>query len=184
MSADLSDTSRRMNGAISSLESDFQGLRTGRASTGMLDPIQVDAYGSKMPVNQLGNISAPEPRLLTVQVWDQSMVAAVEKAIRESDLGLNPQTEGNVIRLPIPDLSAERRTELAKVAGKYAEATRVAIRNVRRDAIEMVRKMEKDGEFGEDERHGLEGQIQKLTDEAVSKVDSMLAAKESDIKTV
>ncbi|MGC6485790.1 MAG: ribosome recycling factor [Candidatus Puniceispirillales bacterium] len=184
MSADLSDTSRRMNGAISSLESDFQGLRTGRASTGMLDPIQVDAYGSKMPVNQLGNISAPEPRLLTVQVWDQSMVAAVEKAIRESDLGLNPQTEGNVIRLPIPDLSAERRTELAKVAGKYAEATRVAIRNVRRDAIEMVRKMEKDGEFGEDERHGLEGQIQKLTDEAVGKVDSMLAAKESDIKTV
>ena len=184
MSADLSDTSRRMNGAVASLESDFQGLRTGRASTGMLDPISVDAYGSKMPVNQLGNISAPEPRMLTIQVWDQSMVAAVEKAIRESDLGLNPQTEGNLIRLPIPDLSAERRTELAKVAGKYAEQTRVAIRNVRRDAIEMVRKMEKDGEFGEDERHGLEGQIQKLTDEAVAKVDSMLAAKESDIKTV
>ena len=184
MSADLSDTSRRMNGAVASLESDFQGLRTGRASTGMLDPIAVDAYGSKMPVNQLGNISAPEPRMLTIQVWDQSMVAAVEKAIRESDLGLNPQTEGNLIRLPIPDLSAERRTELAKVAGKYAEQTRVAIRNVRRDAIEMVRKMEKDGEFGEDERHGLEGQIQKLTDEAVAKVDSMLAAKESDIKTV
>jgi len=184
MSADLSDTSRRMNGAVASLESDFQGLRTGRASTGMLDPISVDAYGSKMPVNQLGNISAPEPRMLTIQVWDQSMVAAVEKAIRESDLGLNPQTEGNLIRLPIPDLSAERRAELAKVAGKYAEQTRVAIRNVRRDSIEMVRKMEKDGEFGEDERHGLEGQIQKLTDEAVAKVDSMLAAKESDIKTV
>ena len=122
--------------------------------------------------------------MLTIQVWDQSMVAAVEKAIRESDLGLNPQTEGNLIRLPIPDLSAERRAELAKVAGKYAEQTRVAIRNVRRDSIEMVRKMEKDGEFGEDERHGLEGQIQKLTDEAVAKVDSMLAAKESDIKTV
>ena len=184
MSADLSDTSRRMNGAITSLESDFQGLRTGRASTGMLDPITVDAYGSKMPVNQLGNISAPEPRMLSIQVWDQSMVAAVEKAIRESDLGLNPQTEGNLIRLPIPDLSAERRIELAKVAGKYAEQTRVAIRNVRRDSIEMVRKMEKDGEFGEDERHGLEQQIQKLTDEAVAKVDSMLAAKESDIKTV
>lgn len=184
MSADLSDTSRRMNGAVASLESDFQGLRTGRASTGMLDPIAVDAYGSKMPVNQLGNISAPEPRMLTIQVWDQSMVAAVEKAIRESDLGLNPQTEGNLIRLPIPDLSAERRAELAKVAGKYAEQTRVAIRNVRRDSIEMVRKMEKDGEFGEDERHSLEGQIQKLTDEAVAKVDSMLAAKESDIKTV
>ena len=127
MSADLSDTSRRMNGAVASLESDFQGLRTGRASTGMLDPISVDAYGSKMPVNQLGNISAPEPRMLTIQVWDQSMVAAVEKAIRESDLGLNPQTEGNLIRLPIPDLSAERRAELAKVAGKYAEQTRVAI---------------------------------------------------------
>ena len=125
MTMDLNDTTRRMEGAVSSLESDFQGLRTGRASISMLDPITADAYGSKMPINQLGNISAPEARLLTVQVWDQSMVAPVEKAIRESDLGLNPQTEGNLIRLPIPDLSAERRAELAKVASKYAEQARI-----------------------------------------------------------
>ena len=184
MTMDLSDTTRRMEGAVSSLESDFQGLRTGRASISMLDPITADAYGSKMPINQLGNISAPEARLLTVQVWDQGMVAAVEKAIRESDLGLNPQTEGNLIRLPIPDLSAERRAELAKVASKYAEQGRIAIRNIRRDAIETARKLEKDGEFGEDERHGLEAKIQKLTDDFVAKIDAMLASKEADIKTV
>ena len=184
MTMDLNDTTRRMEGAVSSLESDFQGLRTGRASIIMLDPITADAYGSNMPINQLGNISAPEARLLTVQVWDQSMVAPVEKAIRESDLGLNPQTEGNLIRLPIPDLSAERRAELAKVASKYAEQGRIAIRNIRRDAIETARKLEKDGEFGEDERHGLEAKIQKLTDDFVAKVDTMLASKEADIKTV
>ena len=184
MTMDLNDTTRRMEGAVSSLESDFQGLRTGRASISMLDPITADAYGSKMPINQLGNISAPEARLLTVQVWDQSMVAPVEKAIRESDLGLNPQTEGNLIRLPIPDLSAERRAELAKVASKYAEQGRIAIRNIRRDAIETARKLEKDGEFGEDERHGLEAKIQKLTDDFVTKIDAMLASKEADIKTV
>ena len=184
MTMDLNDTTRRMEGAVSSLESDFQGLRTGRASISMLDPITADAYGSKMPINQLGNISAPEARLLTVQVWDQSMVAPVEKAIRESDLGLNPQTEGNLIRLPIPDLSAERRAELAKVASKYAEQGRIAIRNIRRDAIETARKLEKDGEFGEDERHGLEAKIQKLTDDFVAKIDAMLTSKEADIKTV
>lgn len=184
MSMDLTDTQRRMEGAVASLETDFQGLRTGRASISMLDPVMADAYGSKMPINQLGNISAPEARLLTVQVWDQSMVAVVEKGIRESDLGLNPQTEGNLIRIPIPDLSAERRAELAKVAGKYAEQTRISIRNVRRDAIEAARKMEKDGDFGEDERHGIEGKIQKLTDDFVGKVDAMLSSKEADIKTV
>ncbi len=184
MSADLTDITRRMKGAVSSLETDFAGLRTGRASTAMLDPVQVDAYGSKMPINQLGNISAPESRLLTVQVWDQTMGAAVEKALRESDLGLNPQTEGALIRLPIPDLSAERRVELAKVAGKYAEQARVAVRNVRRDGIDMVRKMEKDGDFGEDERHSLEARIQKMTDDAIAEIDTMLASKETDIKTV
>ena len=184
MSADLNDINRRMKGAVASTEADFQGLRTGRASTAMLEPIQVDAYGSKMPINQLGNISAPEARLLTIQVWDQSMVESVEKAIRESDLGLNPQTEGALIRLPIPDLSADRREELAKVASKYAEQGRVAVRNVRRDAIDMVRKMEKDGEFGEDERHSLETQIQKMTDDFIAEIDSMLASKENDIKTV
>ena len=181
---DLTDTQRRMKGAVSSLENDFAGLRTGRASISMLDPVSADAYGSKMPINQLGNISAPEARMLTVQVWDQTMVAAVEKAIRESDLGLNPQTEGNLIRLPIPDLSAERRAELAKVASKYAEQARIAIRNVRRDSIENARKLEKDGEFGEDERHGLEAKIQKMTDDFVGKVDAMLSSKEADIKTV
>jgi len=184
MSLNLDDTKRRMQGAIAALETEFQGLRTGRASAGMLEPITVDAYGAKMPINQVGNISVPEARLLTVQVWDQSMTAAVEKAIRESDLGLNPQAEGSLIRIPVPDLSSERREELAKVAGKYAEAARVSIRNVRRDAIEQVRKGEKDGDYGEDERHGLEAKIQKITDENVSKVDELLASKEKDIKTV
>ena len=184
MSLNLDDTQRRMQGAIAALETEFQGLRTGRASAGMLEPITVDAYGAKMPINQVGNISVPESRMLTVQVWDQSMTAAVEKAIRESDLGLNPQSEGSLIRIPVPDLSSERREELAKVAGKYAEAARVSIRNVRRDAIEQVRKGEKDGDYGEDERHGLEAKIQKLTDENVSKVDELLASKEKDIKTV
>jgi len=184
MSLNLDDTKRRMQGAIAALETEFQGLRTGRASAGMLEPITVDAYGAKMPINQVGNISVPEARLLTVQVWDQSMTAAVEKAIRESDLGLNPQAEGSLIRIPVPDLSSERREELAKVAGKYAEAARVSIRNVRRDATEQVRKGEKDGDYGEDERHGLEAKIQKLTDENVSKVDELLASKEKDIKTV
>ena len=184
MSLNLDDTQRRMQGAIAALETEFQGLRTGRASAGMLEPITVDAYGAKMPINQVGNISVPESRMLTVQVWDQSMTAAVEKAIRESDLGLNPQAEGSLIRIPVPDLSSERREELAKVAGKYAEAARVSIRNVRRDAIEQVRKGEKYGDYGEDERHGLEAKIQKLTDENVSKVDELLASKEKDIKTV
>ena len=184
MSFDLADASRRMEGAISNLEQEFQGLRTGRASTGMLDPVQVDAYGAKMPINQLGNISAPEPRMLTVQVWDAGLTTSVEKAIRESDLGLNPQAEGTLIRVPIPDLSAERRQELVKVAGKYSEAARVAIRNIRRDAMESVRKLEKEGAFGEDERHGHEAKIQKLTDDCISRVDAMLAGKEKDIKTV
>ena len=184
MTMDLKDTERRMEGAVSALENDFAGLRTGRASTSMLDPVMADVYGSKMPINQLGNISVPESRLLTVQVWDQAAVESVEKAIRESELGLNPQTEGNLIRIPIPDLSADRREELAKVASKYAEQARVAIRNVRRDSIDTARKLEKDGEFGEDERHGLESKIQKMTDDFVSKVDMMLSSKENDIKTV
>ena len=154
---DLTDYDRRMKGAVASTETDFQGLRTGRASAAMLEPIQV---------------------------WDEGMVAAVEKAIRESDLGLNPQAEGALIRLPIPDLSADRRDELAKVAAKYAEQGRVAVRNVRRDAIDMVRKKEKDGEFGEDERHTLESQVQKMTDDYIAEIDGMLASKENDIKTV
>ena len=181
---DMNDVSRRMDASVVSLSNDFSGLRAGRASTTMLDPVIVDAYGSKMPLNQLSNVSAPEPRLLTVTVWDAGLSEAVEKAIRDSGLGLNPQAEGSVIRIPIPDLSEERRKEMVKVAGKYAEASRVAIRNIRRDAIEAVRKAEKEGGMSEDERHSLEKEAQKLTDSHISKVDDMLAQKEKDILSV
>ena len=181
---DMNDVSRRMDASVVSLSNDFSGLRAGRASTTMLDPVIVDAYGSKMPLNQLSNVSAPESRLLTVTVWDAGLCEAVEKAIRDSGLGLNPQAEGSVIRIPIPDLSEERRKEMVKVAGKYAEASRIAIRNIRRDAIEAVRKAEKEGGMSEDERHGLENKIQKLTDSHISKVDDMLAQKEKDILSV
>ena len=181
---DMNDVSRRMNASVVSLSNDFSGLRAGRASTTMLDPVIVDAYGSKMPLNQLSNVSAPESRLLTVTVWDAGLSEAVEKAVRDSGLGLNPQAEGSVIRIPIPDLSEERRKEMVKVAGKYAEASRVAIRNIRRDAIEAVRKAEKEGGMSEDERHGLENEAQKLTDSHILKVDDMLAQKEKDILSV
>jgi len=181
---DIDDIQRRMDASISSLHGEFMGLRAGRASTGMLEPILVDAYGSKVPMNQVGNISAPEPRLLTVSVWDASMAPAVEKAIRESDLGLNPATEGNLIRVPIPDLSEERRKDMVKVAGRYAEGCRVAIRNIRRDSIEKVRKAAKDGLISEDERHMQESHIQKLTDEFVKKVDGALFHKEKEITHV
>ena len=184
MSYDKTDVSRRMSGAVNSLKDDYLGLRTGRASTAMLDPILVDAYGSKMPLNQLSSISAPESRLLLIQVWDQTMVLQVEKSIRESDLGLNPQTEGNSIRVPIPELSEERRLEIVKVAGKYAEQSKVAIRNIRRDAVESVRKSEKDKEISEDEKRSFEIEIQKLTDDFISEIDSLLAQKEIDIKTL
>jgi len=181
---DINDIRRRMDASLSSLATEFSGLRAGRASTGMLEPIMVDAYGSKMPMNQVGTISAPEPRLLTVSVWDASMAPAVEKAIRESDLGLNPATEGTMIRVPIPDLSEERRKDMVKVAGRYAEACRVAIRNVRRDGIETIRKAEKDGLISEDDRHGQESDVQKLTNDFVKKVDEALASKEKEITQV
>ncbi len=181
---DLKDVQRRMEASLASLSNEFAGLRAGRASTGMLEPIMVDAYGAKMPMNQVGTISAPEPRLLTVSVWDAAMAAAVEKAIRESDLGLNPAAEGTLIRVPIPDLSEERRKDMVKVAGRYAEACRVAIRNVRRDGIETVRKAEKEGLISEDSRHGQENDVQKLTDEFVKKVDQALAVKEKEITQV
>ncbi|MEK9622583.1 MAG: ribosome recycling factor [Alphaproteobacteria bacterium] len=181
---DIDDIKRRMEGSVSSLKNEFMGLRAGRASTAMLEPIMVDAYGSKMPMNQVGNISAPESRLLTVTVWDASMTAAVEKAIRESDLGLNPMTEGNLIRVPIPDLSEDRRKEMVKVAGRYAEAARVAVRNVRRDGIEAIRSAEKDGLLSEDERHSEEGEVQKLTDQYVKLIDESLANKEKEITQV
>ena len=181
---DLADLKKRMNGAIEVLRKEFAGLRTGRASASLLEPITVQAYGGEMPLNQVGTVGVPEPRLLSVQVWDRSLVKAVEKAIRSSDLGLNPAVEGTVIRVPIPELSQERRTELTKIAHKYAEQARIAVRNVRRDGMESLKKQEKDGKISEDEHRGLHDQMQKLTDEHVKKVDDALGAKEKEIMQV
>jgi ribosome recycling factor len=184
MAFDKADISRRMDGAVESLQKDLLSLRTGRASASMLDPVVVDAYGSKMPLNQVATVSVPEPRLLSVQVWDNSMAKAVEKAIREAGLGLNPQPEGAVIRIPIPDLNEERRAELSKVAGKYAENARIAVRNVRRDGMDTLKKLEKDKQISEDEQKRHSDEIQKMTDEKVKKIDQMLADKEKDIMQV
>lgn len=184
MSLDKADLQRRMDGAIDVLSTEFAGLRTGRASASLLDPVTVEVYGSKMPLNQVATISVPEARLISVQVWDQGNAKAVEKAIRDSGLGLNPQPEGAVIRIPIPDLNEERRAELTKVAGKYAENARISVRNVRRDGMESVKKMEKDGEISEDDQKRLSDEVQKITDTHVAKIDSMLAEKEKDIMRV
>ena len=181
---DKDDLSRRMDGAIAALSKEFSGLRTGRASTSLLDSISVDAYGSSMPLNQMANINVPEPRMLTVQVWDAGLVKAAEKAITNAGLGLNPAAEGQLIRVPLPELSEERRRELAKIAGKYAENGRVSVRNIRRDGMDQLKKMEKDGDISEDEHHALADDIQKLTDEHVKTIDDMLAQKEKDILTV
>jgi len=181
---DITDIERRMDGALDALQREFGGLRTGRAAVGLLEPLTVDAYDSQMPMNQVGTISAPEARLLTVQVWDQSLVKAVERAILESSLGLNPQTEGNLIRIPIPDLSEERRVELTKVAGQYAEQSRVAVRNVRRDGMERLKRMEKAGELSEDDHHLYSDEIQALTDAHVKKIDETLHLKEQEIMQV
>lgn len=181
---DLDDIQRRMDGAVTALKSEFGGLRTGRASASLLDPITVDAYGAKMPINQLGTVSVPEPRMLSVQVWDRGMAKAVEKAIRDSDLGLNPQADGQLIRIPLPDLSEERRRELVKVASKYAESARVAVRNVRRDGMDLLKKLEKDGDLSQDDRHLYEQEIQDLTDSHVKEIDEALEAKEQDIMQV
>ncbi len=178
------DLRRRMEGALEVLKEEYAGLRTGRASASMLEPVQVDVYGTKMPLNQVGTVNAPEPRLLTVQVWDAAAVKAVEKAIRDSGLGLNPQPEGAVIRVPVPELNEERRVELSKVAGKYAEQARVSVRNVRRDGMDDLKKMEKDGELSEDEQKRLADDVQKLTDEIIGKVDKLLSDKEKDIMTI
>ncbi|MGA0531564.1 ribosome recycling factor [Hansschlegelia sp. KR7-227] len=181
---DLDDIKRRMNGAIASLKSDLAGLRTGRASTNLLDPVHVTAYGAEMPLNQVATVSVPEARMLSVQVWDRSMVGAVEKAIRESNLGLNPITEGQLLRIPLPELNADRRKELVKVAHKYAEQQRVAVRHVRRDGLDVLKKQEKDGDLGQDEHDKLADQVQKATDAAVEEIDQALAAKEKDILQV
>ncbi len=181
---DLSDIKRRMDGAIEALHKEFAGLRTGRASAGLLEPIHVDAYGASMPLNQVGSISVPEPRMVTVQVWDRGMVGAVEKAIRDSGLGLNPATDGQLVRVPIPALSEERRVEMTKIAGKYAEQARVAVRNVRRDGMEMLKKMEKDNEISKDEHHLWSEEIQTLTDGHIKGIDASLAQKEEEILQV
>ncbi len=181
---DLSDIKRRMDGALEALRKEFGGLRTGRASAGLLEPVMVEAYGSSMPISQVGTIGVPEARMLTVQVWDRSMVGAVEKAIRESGLGLNPSPDGQLVRVPIPPLSEERRVELTKIAGKYAEQGRVAVRNVRRDGMEKLKKMEKDGEISKDEHHLWNEEIQSLTDQHIKLVDETLAHKEEEILQV
>jgi ribosome recycling factor len=163
---------------------DLGSLRTGRASSSLLDPIQVDAYGAAMPISQVATVSVPEPRLLSVQVWDRGMVSAVEKAIRESDLGLNPQTEGQVIRLRIPEMTEQRRKELVKVAHKYAEEARIAVRHVRRDGLDLLKKLEKDGAIGQDDEKRQADQVQKATDDAIAEVEQVLVAKEKEIMHV
>ena len=182
--ARLNEFSRRMDGALEALNKEFAGLRTGRASAHLLDQIKVQAYGSTMPLNQVGTVNVPEPRMITVQVWDRGLTREVEKAIRDAGLGLNPASDGQLVRVPIPELSQERRTELSKIAHKYAEQARVAVRNVRRDGMEFLKKQEKDGKISEDEHRKLHDEVQKLTDDHVKKVDDALAAKEKEIMQV
>ena len=184
MPFNINDLKQRMQGAQDVLEKEYSGLRTGRASTNMLETVTVDAYGARMPLNQVGTVSVPEPRLLTVQVWDMGLTKSVEKAIRDAGLGLNPQGEGSLIRVPVPELSQERRQELQKVAGKYAEQARVSIRNIRRDGMDVIKKMEKEKEISEDEQKRYADEIQKLTDDCIKKIDSMLTSKEADVMKI
>jgi ribosome recycling factor len=181
---DLDDIERRMKGANEALKSEFAGLRTGRASTSLLDPVMVDVYGSNMPLNQVGTVSVPEPRMLSVQVWDKANVSAVEKAIRNSGLGLNPMLDGQLVRIPIPELNEERRRELAKIAAKYAEQARIAVRNVRRDGMDQLKKAEKDKLISEDDHKMYADEIQELTNKYVGDVDTALQAKEAEIMQV
>ena len=178
------DINRRMEGALDVLQREFGGLRTGRASTSLLEPITVEAYDSQMPLNQVATISVPEPRMLTVQVWDKGLVKAVEKAILESGLGLNPATEGQLLRLPIPPLNEERRVELTKIAGKYAEDTRIAVRNVRRHAMDDFKRSEKENLISQDQHRDNSKEIQTMTDEFIKRIDEILAAKEKEIMQV
>ena len=180
----LKDLRRRMDGAIEVLRKEFGGLRTGRASTSLLEPVQVNAYGGVVPLNQVASVNVPEPRMISVQVWDRGVVKAVDKAIREAGLGLNPQTEGQVIRVPIPELNEERRRELTRVAAKYAEQARVSVRNVRRDGIEALRRLEKDGEISQDEHRKLDREVQQLTDDHIKRIDETLAQKDKEILQV
>jgi ribosome recycling factor len=180
----LKDLRRRMDGALEVLRKEFGGLRTGRASASLLEPITVAAYGGTMPLNQVANVSVPEPRMITVQVWDRAMVKAVDKAIRESGLGLNPQTEGQVIRVPIPDLNEERRRELTRVTARYAEQARVSVRNVRRDGVDVLRRREKDADISQDQQRKLQQEVQHLTDDYIKRIDDALAQKDKEILQV
>ena len=181
---DPTEIEKRMRASLDALKRELAGLRTGRASTHLLDPVQVTVYGSRMPLNQVATVTVPEPRMITVQVWDKSNVQAVEKGIRESNLGVNPIIDGTLIRLPIPAPTAERRQELAKQAHKYAEAHRVAVRNVRREGMELLKKLEKDGKIGEDEHHKNSAKVQELTDKLIKEIDQTLATKDAEIQKV
>ena len=175
---------RRMNGAISTLKSELAGLRTGRASAALLDPVKVEAYGNAVPINQVGSIATPEARMITVQVWDKGLAKAVDKAIRDAGLGLNPQMDGQLLRIPLPELNQERRKELSKLAAKYAEAARVSVRNVRRDGMDLLKKLEKDGKIGQDDQHTKGDELQKLTDAHIKDIDTALHNKEQEIMQV
>ncbi|MCX7310598.1 MAG: ribosome recycling factor [Alphaproteobacteria bacterium] len=181
---DVNELKRRMSGSLSSLKTELNGLRTGRASAHLLDPVQVEAYGQNMALNQVATVSVPQPRMISVQVWDRSMVNAVEKAIMAANLGLTPSSEGQVIHLRIPELNTERRKELAKLAHKYAEAAKVAVRHVRRDGMDALKKMEKDHKISEDDHKRMDTEVQKTTDQAIADIDQLLAAKEKEIMTV
>ncbi|MDA0366943.1 MAG: ribosome recycling factor [Proteobacteria bacterium] len=178
---DLESIERRMHGALDVLKQEFGGLRTGRASASLLEPIKVDAYGAEMPLNQVGTISVPESRMITVQVWDKSMVASVEKAIRNAGLGLNPSPDGQLVRVPIPELSEERRQEMAKIAGKYAEQAKVSVRNVRRHTMDELKRMEKDGDLSEDDHKIYSEEVQSITDKTIAEIDDVYARKQAEI---
>ena len=181
---DLDDLKRRMDGAVNVLKQELGGLRTGRASTALLDPITIEAYGATTPLNQVANVTVPEPRMLAVNVWDKSMVGAVERAIRESSLGLNPMTDGTTVRVPLPELNEERRRDLVKVANQYAEGARVAVRHVRRDGMDALKRHEKDGDISEDDARKEADAVQKLTDSMIARIDAAFAEKESEIMAV
>ncbi len=181
---DKEDLNKRMNGAINAFNAELSGLRTGRASTNMVDGILVEAYGQKMPLDQVGSISVPEARTISIQVWDKGLVVAVEKSIHESGLGLNPQVDGELIRIPIPELNEERREELSKIAGKYAEQSKISIRSIRRDGMDEIKRIEKEGEIGKDRANDLSEEVQELTDNHIKKIDEILSQKEEEIRQV
>jgi ribosome recycling factor len=181
---DFADIGRRMHGAVAVLKTELAGLRTGRASPNLLDPVTVNAYGSQMPINQVATINVPEPRMLSVQVWDKQLAGAVDRAIRDANLGLNPIMEGTLLRIPIPELNAQRRQEMVKIAHKYAEQARIAVRHVRRDGMDVLKRLEKDGHHSQDDTRHQSEELQKLTDATIKEIDDMLAAKEREITQV